>query len=103
MNNKFFGVAVVLVLLFGLIKSGPVVTSATSVTNPICGGTGILSFESTNLSGGTSTTIDFDFATTYFDSNGDSAPLFVKKGDGASVGYKFISYSDNKFTTIQNA
>jgi len=42
----------------------------------------------------------FDQATNYFDVNGDSAPLFVKDGDGGSNSFKFIYYKDNTMTEL---
>lgn len=68
-------------------------------TNPIC--TSTLSMTPNNLKSGGAAGIDFDYAGAYFDWNGDSAPLLIRKGDGASAGWKFITYNDNAFTTQQ--
>jgi hypothetical protein len=65
-------------------------------TNPFCSST--LSMNPTNLKAGGSSGIDFDYTSTYYNSDGDSAPLFIASGDGMLSEWRFSTTNDNQFT-----
>ena len=94
-----FSVALVLGLV-SVLQANTVVTPYSATSNPICKAPGILAVETHNLNSEGSLGISFDYAANYWDEDGDSAPLLVKKGDGTSAGWKFLSYSDNSMATV---
>jgi hypothetical protein len=100
-TNTISSVALILSLLLVLSTSTSIVSAYSSATNPICANSGVLSIETADLQTGGAAGINFDYAANYYDADGDSAPLLVRKGDGASTGWKFISYSDNTLATVQ--
>lgn len=55
------------------------------------------------MQSGGATGISFDYASNYYDADGDSAPLLIRKGDGASAGWKFLTYSDNTLQSVQES
>ncbi len=57
----------------------------------------------TNLKAVGASAIDFDYFSSVFNDIGDSVPLFMRKGDGGLIGWKWILYDDNKFTNQQTA
>lgn len=81
-KRKIFSVAFVFGLV-SVLQATAVVTPYSAATNPICTAPGIMAVETHNLNSGTSSPIDFDYAANYWDEDGDSAPLMVRKGDGS--------------------
>jgi len=99
MRKNIFAVTIALTLLIASVSSTTTISSYTSANNPVCSSPGTLSLEPSDLKYAGASGLNFDWATTYLDADGDSAPLLVTRGDGSSVGYKFISYTDNTLTS----
>ncbi len=75
----------------------PVVSdySAAGSTNPICASPGTLTYDAPiNLKAEGAPGINFDYATVKLDSDGNAAPVFIRKGiPGATpVNWKVITY-----------
>jgi hypothetical protein len=99
-KSTILSVALILGLLLLLQTATSAVERYSSTENPICSSKGTLSLETTNLLGGGVAGISFDHASNYYDADGDSAPLLVRKGDNSSVGWKFLTYADNTLQKV---
>lgn len=99
-KSTILSVALILGLFLILQTATTVVNSYSSTENPICSSKGTLSLETTNLLGVGVAKISFDYASNYYDADGDSAPLLVRKGDNSSVGWKFLTYADNTLQKV---
>ena len=102
-QNIVLLVALFLVLVMLLPATATVISAYSSSTNPICQTPGVISLDTTDLQIGGAAGINFDYAANYYDSYGNSAPLLIRKGDGTSFGYKFLTYSDNTLLTVQES
>jgi hypothetical protein len=94
-KSTILSVVLILGLLLVLQAAANVVSAYSDTNNPICSAPGIASLETTDLQSAGQTGILFDYASNYYDADGDSAPLLVRKGDGISAGWKFLTYVDN--------
>ena len=102
-KSTILSVALILGLFLILQAAAVVVTTYPDATNPICSSPGIASLEATDLQSGGQAGISFDYASNYYDIDGDSAPLLVRKGDGTSAGWKFLTYVDNSLDSVQTS
>lgn len=90
---------IALALVLAQINSDTVnpYTGTGTDTNPICDAPGKLDLTATNIKTEQGFPIPFDYASTYFDPNGDAAPLLIKSGD-SNFPWQIFSYFD---ATIQ--
>lgn len=97
MKANLISTIVLILALFIQFAVPSVVTAYGASDNPICSSPESLSLEKKDLA----TALTIDYSTTYYTEEGDSAPLWVKKGSGAT-GWKFFYSVDNKFTSFAN-
>jgi hypothetical protein len=95
MIHKLFTL-LILILISSVLSQATVDNYAATETIPICPNPNNFGWDKIDQS----PQLLFDQATNYFDVNGDSAPLFVKNGDGGSNSFKFVYYKDNTMTDL---